>query len=78
MGTTIPPEVNTESLNEFIRIYKIKIFHRDGYLGFSIGIPLVNSEKYTIHPIFLPILYKKNTLILIGPEVNYLALSSKN
>jgi len=56
-----------------IRISETTIFHRDDYLVFSIGVPLVNSEVYTMYqPISLPILYEKNTLISIDPEVNYL------
>ena len=79
VGTSLPLVVNTESLTELIRISEIAIFHRDDHLVFAIGIPLISNEGYTMYrPVSLPIPYDKNTVILIDPEVDYLALSNNN
>ncbi|KAE9529255.1 hypothetical protein AGLY_011931 [Aphis glycines] len=43
----------------------------------KIGIPLTSREEYTTyHLISLPIQYDENTIALISPEVDYLALSN--
>uniref|UniRef100_A0A2S2PUH4 Envelope fusion protein n=1 Tax=Schizaphis graminum TaxID=13262 RepID=A0A2S2PUH4_SCHGA len=79
MGTALPLEIETESLPEFLRISDLTIMHREHYLIFLIGIPLTSIEEYTMyHPIPLPIQYDINSIALITPEVDYLALSNDN
>lgn len=76
---TLPLEIAPESISDLLRISEITIFIQQEYLVFSIAIPLIsNKEFYVYRPIPLPILYNNNTLILIDPEIEYLALSDNN
>ncbi|KAL4092467.1 hypothetical protein QTP88_026968 [Uroleucon formosanum] len=78
-GIIFPLEIKAESLTQLIQISVLAIFHKEHYLVFSLGIPLISVEEYTIyHPISLPIQYDNNTIALIPPEVDYLALSNDN
>lgn len=78
-GSTLPMEINTESLTEFLRISEMTIFTQKNYLIFVIEIPLLSNDKYTVyHPIPLPIPHTEGTIVLIDTEVEYLALSSDN
>ncbi|KAL4154598.1 hypothetical protein QTP88_000455 [Uroleucon formosanum] len=77
VGTALPLEIKAESLTGFLQVSDLTIFHREHYLVFSIEIPLTSVEEYTMyHPIPLPIIYNENTIALISPEVDYLALSN--
>ncbi|XP_026819373.1 uncharacterized protein LOC113558051 [Rhopalosiphum maidis] len=79
VGTALPLELKAESLTEFLQISDLTILHREHYLVFLIGIPLTSVEEYTMyHPISLPIQYGENTIALIPPEIDYLALSNDN
>ncbi|KAF0738250.1 Envelope fusion protein [Aphis craccivora] len=79
VGAVLPLEIETESLTEFLRISDLTTMHRELYLVFSIEIPLTSIEEYTMyHPIPLPIQYDVNSIALIAPEVDYLALSNDN
>ena len=76
---TLPIEIIPEAISDLLRISEITIFIQQEYLIFSITIPLIsNKEFYVYRPIPLPILYNRNTLILIDPEIEYLALSNDN
>jgi len=78
-GTTFPLEIKAESLTQLIQISDLAIVHKEHYLVFSLGIPLISVQEYTMyHPISLPIQYDDNTIALIAPEVDYLALSNDN
>ncbi|KAE9523134.1 hypothetical protein AGLY_016475 [Aphis glycines] len=77
VGTGLPLDIEPKSLTELLQISDLTIFHQEHYLVFSIGIPLTSGEEYTMyHPISLPIQYDENTIALISPEVDYLALSN--
>ncbi|KAL4136006.1 hypothetical protein QTP88_007580 [Uroleucon formosanum] len=77
VGTALPLEIKAESLTEFLQVSDLTIFHREHYLVFSIEIPLTSVKEYTMYyPIPLPIIYNENTIALISPEVDYLALSN--
>ncbi|KAF0693856.1 Envelope fusion protein, partial [Aphis craccivora] len=79
VGAVLPLEIETESLTEFLRISDLTIMHSEHYLVFLIGIPMTSVEEYTMyHPIPLPIQYDVNSIALIAPEVDFLALSNDN
>lgn len=77
MGEALPLEIRTKYLPELHRISNIVIFDEDKYLILKMKIPLIHKENYQVyHPIPLPIPINHNSLVLIAPEVDYLALSS--
>lgn len=77
LGTALPIEIHSESMMDYFRISEITIFHQADYLIFTISIPLISTEWYSIyHPIPIPIPYNQKTLILISPEIDYLAKSN--
>ncbi|VVC31038.1 Envelope fusion protein-like [Cinara cedri] len=79
MGSELPVEFNVESLPELLRISRISIFTQDTYLVFVIEIPLISKEEYNVyHPIPSLIQYKSDTIVLISPKIDYLAMSSDN
>lgn len=76
---TLPIEIVPEAITDLLRISEITIFIQQEYLIFSIAIPLISSKEFYVYrPIPLPIWYNTNTLILIDPEIEYLALSNDN
>lgn len=77
MGEALPLEIRFESLPDFYRIADISILHKDNYLIFNLGIPLIPNEIYYVyHPISLPIPIHNNSIVLIAPVIDHLALSS--
>lgn len=78
-GTYLPIELSAESLPQLFRITDISVIHKDHFLIFVAKIPLIINEEYNVYkPIPLPIPFNNNTLIMIAPEVDYLALSDNN
>ncbi|KAE9521285.1 hypothetical protein AGLY_018304 [Aphis glycines] len=79
IGNTFPLDINTESLNDILRISEKTIFFKDSYLIYVIEIPLISSEEYSIyHPIPLPIPHSKQAIFLVDPEIDYLGVSRDN
>lgn len=79
MGSELPIEINVEALSELLRISGISIFIQNNYLVFVIEIPLISREEYNVyHPIPLPIQFDDDAIVLIAPEIDYLAISSDN
>jgi hypothetical protein len=51
----------------------------DHFIIFIAKIPLVSNDEYKVFkPITLPIPYDDNSVVLIAPDVEYLALSNDN
>jgi len=79
IGNTFPLEVNTESLNDILRISEKTIFFKDNYLNYVIEIPPISSEEYSIyHPIPLSIPHSEQNIFLVDPEIDYLGVSRDN
>lgn len=77
MGEALHLEIRSESLPDFYRIANISILHKDNYLIFNLEIPLIPNEIYHVyHPIPLPIPINNNSIVLIAPGIDHLALSS--
>jgi len=79
IGNTFPLEVNTESLNDILRISEKTLFIKDSYLIYVIEIPLISSEEYSIYhlkPFSIP--HSEQTIFLIDPEIDYLGVSRDN
>lgn len=79
VGSALPIEINAEHITELFRISEISILNQDKHLIYIIEISLISYEEYHVyHPISLLIQYDQITLILINPEIDYLALSTDN
>jgi len=78
-GTYLPIELSAESLPQLFRITDISVIHKEHLLIFVAKIPLIVNEEYNVYkPIPLPIQFNNNTLIMIAPDIDYLALSNDN
>lgn len=79
-GSKLPIEIVSESTPELLGISDITIFIQEENLVFSIAIPLLSNKEFHMYrPIPIPIPhYDNKTLILIDPEIEYLALSNDN
>lgn len=48
-GITFPLEIKAESLTQLIQISDLTILHREHYLVFSLGIPLISVDVYHVY-----------------------------
>jgi len=48
-GTTFPLENKAEYLTQIIQIADLAIFHKEHYLVFSLGIPLISVQVTGVH-----------------------------
>lgn len=78
-GTHLPLDVTAESIPEFISISENTIFQKNHFLIFVVNILLISEDEYMLYrPIPLPIIYEKNSLILIETQIENLALSKNS
>lgn len=76
IGTTLPLEIRPESMSDLIKISETTIFHKDQYLIFVVTIPLVQITNFNVYKIIpLRIRYENQSLLLIDPDIEILALS---
>jgi len=77
IGTILPLTITQESISEFVKISETTIFHRDQYLVFVVRIPLVQTVDFNAYKVIpLPIRYDNQSLLLIEPDIEIVALSS--
>lgn len=78
-GSALPVEIQAKSLTELFRVAELSVFIQDNHLVYVIEIPLVLNTEYNVYrPIPFPIQLNSDTLVLIAPEVDYLAISADN
>ncbi|KAL4088710.1 hypothetical protein QTP88_023794 [Uroleucon formosanum] len=76
IGTTFLLEIKTESISDFIKISEITVCHKGQYLIFVTKIPLVQTIDFNAYKVIpLPIIYDSQSLILINPSMEIIAIS---
>uniref|UniRef100_A0A2S2QW77 Envelope fusion protein n=2 Tax=Sipha flava TaxID=143950 RepID=A0A2S2QW77_9HEMI len=74
-GSSLPVDIRAESLTELLRVAELSVFIQDYHLVYVIEIPLVLNAEYNV---YRPIQLNSDTLVLISPDVDYLAISADN
>jgi hypothetical protein len=78
-GSSLPVDIRAESLTELLRVAELSVFIQDDHLVYVIEIPLVLNAEYNVYrSIPFPIQLNSDTLVLISPDVDYLAISADN
>ena len=76
-GNSLPIEIKAETLTELLSVVELSVFVQDNHLVYVIKIPLVSNTEYNVYrPIPLPIQYDFESIILINPESDFIAISS--
>ena len=81
IGTTLPLEINTESISDFTKISEITICHKGQYLIFVKKIPLVQIIDFNAYKIILlPITYNNQTHVKLyscqNPRISQIPVTS--